>query len=224
MCKDYRLGETVVHALRNLSLTVEEGEFVVILGPSGCGKTTLLNMISTIDRPTSGHVFVDGEEVSSYSDKRSTWFRARKIGLVFQFYNLFPALTAKENVEIGLALVIRDPKVMRERALKYLELVGLGEHADKFPAQLSGGEQQRVAIARALAKEPCLLLADEPTGNLDAESGEMVWRLLRDLNERTGTTVIAVTHQVDVAGLADQAVYLRSGRVERIERGRRSLA
>ncbi len=213
VCKEYLLGETTVHAMRHLSLAIDEGEFVVVLGPSGCGKTTLLNMVSTLDRPTSGQVFVDGEEVSAYTDSERTRFRAKKVGLVFQFYNLFPALTARENVEIGLAPVIKDAAVMRQRAEEYLRLVGLGDQVDKFPAQMSGGEQQRVAIARALAKEPRLLLADEPTGNLDAESGEMVWQLLRELNERTGTTVIAVTHQTDVARLASRIVHLRSGQL-----------
>ncbi len=218
------MGETIVYALRDLSLKFDEGDFAVVLGPSGCGKTTLLNMISTLDHPTSGHVFVDGEEVSNYSDGERTWFRAQKIGLVFQFYNLFPVLTALENVEIGLALTPLTFSVVRERAQKCLALVGLVDHMGKYPAQLSGGEQQRVAIARALAKEPRLLLADELTGNLDAETSQKVWQLLQQLNKRIGTTIIAVTHQTEIATLADRAIFLKSGQVDRIQEGRTPLA
>lgn len=216
LCKVYYIGETTTRALDNISFPVEKGEFLIVLGPSGSGKTTLLNMISALDVPTSGSVFVDGEDISALPDKDRTTFRAQKIGLVFQFFNLFPALTARENVEIGLALTIKGREEIEKRARKYLEMVGLGEHMDKYPSQLSGGEQQRVAVARALAKEPKLLLADEPTGNLDYETGSTVWELLQKLNRETRTTVISVTHEASVAEIADRTIYLRSGRVERI--------
>ncbi|MCJ2563889.1 MAG: ABC transporter ATP-binding protein, partial [Candidatus Thermoplasmatota archaeon] len=169
--KDYPYGETLTRALNDVSFEIETGEFVVILGQSGSGKTTLLNMISALDVPTRGKVIVGGREVSSLPDRERTKFRAYEVGLVFQFFNLFPALTARENVEIGLATSIRDSEEVGRRAAKYLTMVGLKDHMDKYPSQLSGGEQQRVAVARALAKEPKILLADEPTGNLDAETG-----------------------------------------------------
>jgi putative ABC transport system ATP-binding protein len=211
--KEYKLGETIVHALRGVSLEIADGEFVAILGQSGSGKTTLLNMISALDVPTSGQVSVEGLVISSMGRDERTKFRRRKIGLVFQFYNLFPTLTALENVEIGIALDIKDKKTLRERALKYLELVGILDKADNYPSQMSGGEQQRVAIARGLAKEPPILVLDEPTGNLDAETSEVIWDLLKNINEVTGTTIISVTHQTSVANIVHRSIFLRSGNV-----------
>ncbi|MFQ6128064.1 MAG: ABC transporter ATP-binding protein [Thermoplasmata archaeon] len=215
LCKDYSYGETLTRALNDVSFQIRENEFVVILGQSGSGKTTLLNMISALDVPTKGKVFVAEKEVSSLPDKERTRFRAQEVGLVFQFFNLFPALTARENVEIGLATSIRDSKEVAGRAERYLTMVGLKDHVDKYPSQLSGGEQQRVAVARALAKEPKILLADEPTGNLDAETGEMVWNLLLDLNRKTGTTIISVTHLESASEIADRSIFLRSGRIQK---------
>jgi len=209
--KEYKMGETTVHALRGISLDVAEGEFVAILGQSGSGKTTLLNMISALDTPTSGEVSVQGSVISSMKRDERTRFRCSSIGLVFQFYNLFPTLTALENVEIGIAMKIKHKEEMRNRASKYLELVGILDKANSYPSQMSGGEQQRVAIARGLAKEPPILVLDEPTGNLDAETSEVIWELLHTLNKQTGTTVIAVTHQTSVSKLADRSVFLRSG-------------
>jgi putative ABC transport system ATP-binding protein len=211
--KEYKMGETTVHALRGISLDVADGEFVAILGQSGSGKTTLLNMISALDTPTSGEVSVQGSVISSMKRDERTRFRRSSIGLVFQFYNLFPTLTALENVEIGIAMKIKHKEEMRNRANKYLELVGILDKANSYPSQMSGGEQQRVAIARGLAKEPPILVLDEPTGNLDAETSEVIWELLHTLNKQTGTTVIAVTHQTSVSKLADRSVFLRSGRI-----------
>jgi putative ABC transport system ATP-binding protein len=217
--KEYRSGDRVLKAVNDMSLEIEKGKFVVILGPSGSGKTTLLNVISGLISPTKGRVFVGDKEITSMDDDTATRFRAESIGFVFQFFNLFPTLTALENVEIGLALKIKDPKELRERSLKYLSMVGLEGMESKFPDQLSGGEQQRVSVARALAMEPELLIADEPTGNLDAETGETIWKLLQDLNRKTGTTVLAVTHWDEASEFADLTIRIRSGRIERIDRG-----
>ena len=211
--KEYQMGETKVHALRGVSLDIANGEFVAILGQSGSGKTTLLNMISALDTPTSGEVSVQGSVISSMKRDDRTRFRRTSIGLVFQFYNLFPTLTALENVEIGIAMDMKDKEEMRERASKYLELVGILDKANSYPSQMSGGEQQRVAIARGLAKEPPILVLDEPTGNLDAETSDVIWKLLQTLNKKTGTTVITVTHQTSVSKLADRSVFLRSGQI-----------
>ena len=214
--KEYPAGDQTYKAVNEVSLHVDDGEFVLILGPSGSGKTTLLNLISALIRPSAGRIFVCGKEISALSDKESTLFRGQNIGLVFQFFNLFPALTAAENVEIGVALKVKDRGELRRRAVKYLDLVGLGGMENKFPSQLSGGEQQRVAVARALAMEPRILLADEPTGNLDAETGEGIWKLLNELNRNMGTTIIAVTHWTEAAERAHRVIRLRSGKVERI--------
>lgn len=216
--KEYRTGSKILKAVNELSLRIEEGDFIIILGPSGSGKTTLLNIISALIRPTSGKVFVGDDEITALSDTEATRFRAKNIGLVFQFFNLLPALTARENVEIGLALKVKDSSELRERADKYLRMVGLEGMEDKYPDQLSGGEQQRVSVARALAMEPRLLIADEPTGNLDAETGEEIWTLLKDLNNRTGTTVLAVTHWADASRHANKTVHIRSGKIEKITR------
>jgi len=215
--KEYQTGSRSVRVVDEVSLDIMDGEFIVILGPSGSGKTTLLNLISALTRPTSGRIWIGGHDVTALSDADSTRFRAEHIGLVFQFFNLFPALTALENVEIGVALTLKDPAEVEKRSLRYLEMVGLGEMADKFPSQLSGGEQQRVAVARALAMEPSILLADEPTGNLDSETGETMWTLLKDLNRKTGTTVIAVTHWDEASAIADRTIRIRSGRIESVK-------
>lgn len=219
LSKEYPYGETVTHALNDVSFAIEKGEFVVILGQSGSGKTTLLNMISALDVPSKGRVYIGGKEVSRLPDKERTKFRALDVGLVFQFFNLFPALTARENVEIGLATSIKDSKEVTRRAEKYLEMVGLKGHMEKYPSQLSGGEQQRVAVARALGKEPKILLADEPTGNLDAETGDVVWDLLLNLNRKTGTTIISVTHLESASAIADRSIFLRSGKIQKILTG-----
>lgn len=217
--KEYPAGDKTLKAVNAISMDVAKGEFVIMLGPSGSGKTTLLNIMSALLRPTSGKVFVGDREITALSDAEATKFRAERVGLVFQFFNLFPTLTATENVEIGVALKVKEPAVRRERALKYLRMVGLEGMEGKFPDQLSGGEQQRVAVARALAMEPEILLADEPTGNLDAETGEGIWDLLNKVNEETGTTIVAVTHWAEASERADRTVRLRSGKIESISSG-----
>lgn len=215
--KTYQMGEVRVHALCGLDLSVREGEFVVIVGPSGSGKTTTLNLIGGLDSPTSGELIVAGTDVAAYDDKTLTAYRRDQIGFIFQFFNLLPTLTASENVEFALELVERNRLKIRPRALALLEKVGLGERADHFPSQLSGGEQQRVAIARALAKDPLILLADEPTGNLDFRMGQKVLRVMQDLNQQEGRTVILVTHNTAIGQMGDRVVHLRDGQVAHVE-------
>jgi putative ABC transport system ATP-binding protein len=215
--KTYQMGEVQVHALRGLDLEVQEGEFVVVVGPSGSGKTTTLNLIGGLDSPTSGEVIVDGTDIAGYDEDRLTTYRREKIGFIFQFFNLLPILTAKENVEFALELVEKDGQRVSQRSLKLLEKVGLVERADHFPSQLSGGEQQRVAIARALAKDPPILLADEPTGNLDFRMGQKVLRVMQDLNRQEGRTVVLVTHNTAIGKMAGRVVHLRDGQIARIE-------
>ncbi len=214
--KDYPMGQVTVHALRELDLAVAAGEFVVLLGPSGCGKTTTLNIIGGLDRPTGGQVLVEGEDITRYSEEQLTAYRRHKVGFVFQFFNLIPTLTAAENVEFALALTDTRHD-LKPRAVELLDRVGLRERADHFPSQLSGGEQQRVAIARSLANDPALLLCDEPTGNLDADTGHQVLSVIRDLNRRQGATVILVTHNTAIAPMADRVIRLHNGAVERVE-------
>ncbi len=211
--KSYRMGEIDTLVLEDVSLQVQRGEWVVIFGVSGSGKTTLLNLIGALDRPDSGKVIVDGEEISRLSRWERTDFRRRKIGFIFQFYNLLPTLTAQENVETVLELIGIRGGVLQTRAKDYLSAVGLRGKEEKFPSQLSGGEQQRVAIARALAKEPSLVLADEPTGNLDERTGDQVIELMSELKRRTGTTFVIVTHNRKLGEIADRIVELHLGRV-----------
>jgi putative ABC transport system ATP-binding protein len=199
--------------LDRLSLTVQRGELVSIVGPSGCGKTTLLNLIGALDRPDAGAVRCCGIDLTTADRATLTAYRARSVGFVFQFYNLLPTLTAVENVEAGLTVAGIGRGEARERARLVLARVGLQEAATKFPAQLSGGEQQRVAIARALGKQPALVLADEPTGNLDQDTGAQVTALLRALNAETRTTIVVVTHNPAVGSAADRMVRLARGRV-----------
>lgn len=206
--RTYRMGTVRVEALRPTDLEIESGEFVVILGPSGSGKTTLINLIAGLDSPTSGRIRVGGEEISAFDAARLTEYRRRQIGVVFQFYNLIPTLTALENVELVAELLETpgDPAaVLRE--------VGLAERADHFPHELSGGEQQRVAIARALVKDPPILLGDEPTGNLDATTGKRILKLLRTIHEKRGKTVLLVTHNSSLARIATRIITLRDGEI-----------
>jgi len=214
--KTYPMGDLTVHALRGLELTVRRGEFIVLLGPSGSGKTTTLNILGGLDRPSGGRVVVDGEEIARFGERRLTGYRRSKVGFIFQFFNLIPTLTARENIEFALALTASGRPV-RDRARELLAAVSLQDRADHFPSQLSGGEQQRVAIARSLANHPPLLLADEPTGNLDVETGRQVLQAIRDLNRREGATVVLVTHNVSIAPMADRVVRLHDGSVARIE-------
>lgn len=215
--RTYQMGEVQVHALRSMDLKVRKGEFMVVVGPSGSGKTTALNLIGGLDSPTSGELIVAGTDIAAYDDNRLTAYRRDKIGFIFQFFNLLPTLTASENVEFALELVEKDGRKVRQQALSLLEKVGLGERADHFPSQLSGGEQQRVAIARALAKDPLILLADEPTGNLDFRMGQKVLRVIQNLNRQEGRTVILVTHNTAIGAIGDRVVHLHDGQVARVE-------
>jgi len=208
--KTYGEGVTAVHALEGVDLEVPRGQFTVILGPSGSGKTTLLNIVGAIDEGTSGTISVEGTDLGDLDDKSRVSYRRSTVGFVFQFFNLIPTLTAMENVELVAELTGDDAG---ERSRRALHEVGLGERFDHFPSQLSGGEQQRVAIARALAKQPPILLCDEPTGELDFETGRMILALLRRLNRENGQTVLLVTHNAAVGEMADRVVRLRSGKI-----------
>jgi putative ABC transport system ATP-binding protein len=214
--KTYPMGEVTVQALNGLDLSVERGEFIVLLGPSGSGKTTTLNLVGGLDRLSDGQLVVDGEEITGFNETRLAEYRRRKIGFIFQFFNLIPTLTAAENVEFALALTQRG-KALHQQALELLAQVGLQERADHFPSQLSGGEQQRVAIARALANHPPLLLCDEPTGNLDVDTGHQVLQALRTLNQNEGATVVLVTHNTSIAPMANRIVHLHNGTVDKVE-------
>jgi putative ABC transport system ATP-binding protein len=208
--REYHMGDELVRAVRGVSLRVNRGDYVAIVGPSGCGKSTLLNLIGGIDHPTVGSVTIDGMRIDQMSDAEATRFRLRHVGFVFQRFYLMPALTAIENVELPMAEA-RLPRNHRlRRARELLAYVGLGERCDHRPAQLSGGEQQRVAIARALANKPQLLVADEPTGELDAKTGTEMIELIAQVN-RDGTTIIVVTHDEDLARAARRVVHMRDG-------------
>ena len=208
--KIYGEGANAVHALRGVDLEVPSGEFTVLLGPSGSGKTTALNLTGAIDDVTAGSLVVNGTDLTSLGTDEQIAYRRSEVGFIFQFFNLIPTLTAAENVELVAELTGHDGG---DRAREVLELVGLADRANHFPAQLSGGEQQRVAIARALAKEPPILLCDEPTGELDFETGRMILGLLRDLNRRNNQTVLLVTHNAAIGEMADRVLRLRSGAV-----------
>lgn len=206
--KTYQMGEVEVHAANGMTFSFEEGEFVVIVGPSGAGKTTLLNMLGGMDDVTSGEIVLDGEHVSSYNRKQLTGYRRHDIGFVFQFYNLIQNLTAKENVE--LATQICNDTMPADDALL---AVGLLHRAHNFPSQLSGGEQQRVSIARALAKNPKLLLCDEPTGALDYNTGKAILKLLQDTSRNNNKTVVVVTHNLALCDIADRVIKVREGKI-----------
>ena len=212
LAKVYRMGEVEVHALRDVNLVLEEGEFVVLLGPSGSGKSTLLNILGGLDVPTSGHVFYRDMELTRADENALTAYRRRHVGFVFQFYNLIPSLTAAENV--ALVTEISEAPMTPEAALR---LVNLGPRATHFPAQLSGGEQQRVAIARAVAKQPAVLLCDEPTGALDIATGIVVLEALSQVNAELGTTTVVITHNAAIAQMADRVVRLADGRITAVE-------
>lgn len=210
--KSYTMGDVTIYANNGVNFKVNKGEFTVIVGASGAGKTTILNMLGGMDTPTSGTILVDGHNIATYDDKQLTDYRRDDIGFVFQFYNLVQNLTTLENVELA-SQISKDPL----NSVDILERVGLGERKDNFPAQLSGGEQQRVAIARAIAKNPKLLLCDEPTGALDYQTGKSILGLLRSMCDNYGMTVIVITHNSALAPMADQVIHLKNGKVERQE-------
>ena len=210
--KEYKMGEVTIKALNNTNFEIEKGELVVIVGPSGAGKTTTLNILGGMDKATSGEVIVDGKEITKLNDKKLIEYRRNDIGFVFQFYNLVQNLTAKENVELATQ-ICSDALDVNE----ILEKVGLADRKDNFPAQLSGGEQQRVAIARAIAKNPKLLLCDEPTGALDYKTGKSILKLLQEMARKEKMTVAIITHNGAIAPMADKVIHFKNGTAEKIE-------
>ena len=214
LARRFKMGNAFVDALRGVDLSVERGEFVALVGPSGSGKSTVLNLIGGLDRPTGGEVWIDGVELGATDERTLTRHRREHVGFVFQTFNLLPRLTAVENVALPLMFSGVPRRERLDRARTLLESVGLGQRLTHRPGQLSGGEQQRVAIARALVGHPALLLADEPTGNLDTTTGAEIMALLKDLNQETELTLLVVTHDPEVASFADRVVTLRDGRVE----------
>jgi len=209
--KEYKSGDHILKAMDNVNFTIDEGEFVVILGPSGAGKSTLLNLLGGLDSVTAGQIIINGNHVESFNDNQLTEYRARNVGFIFQFYNLIPNLTAIENVEL-----MKDIVDVNIDGLSVLDSVGLKDHANQFPAQLSGGEQQRVSIARAVAKQPTMLLCDEPTGALDSKTGVLILNLLQDMSNSKNTTVIIVTHNAILAEAADKVIRIKNGQIESI--------
>ena len=211
--KVYQMDEVEVHALRGINLSIHEGEFVSIMGPSGSGKSTMLHIIGCLDTPSSGKVFLGGEDVSQLGSSKLARIRGREIGFVFQFFNLYPTLNTIENVELPMMILDVDKTVRRKKAKELLESVGMGDRIHHLPSQLSGGQRQRMAIARALANDPSVLLADEPTGNLDSKSGEEILSIFKKLNEE-GRTVVVVTHNQSIAKSAEKIVKMKDGLVE----------
>lgn len=216
--KTYNLNNNIINASNDLNFTIDEGELTIIVGPSGSGKTTLLNLLGGMDRVTKGQIFVDDKDISSYNEKELTNFRRYYIGFVFQFYNLIPNLTAKDNVELSNELV--KDSLSSEEALK---LTGLEDRMDNFPSQLSGGEQQRVAIARAIAKKPKLLLCDEPTGALDYVTGKKVLKVLGDIAHKNKQTVIIITHNSALTAMGDHVLHIKNGSIEKDVRNEHPL-
>ena len=212
VCKEYKMGEITIKALDNTNFEIEKGELVVIVGPSGAGKTTTLNILGGMDKATSGKVIVDGKEITKLNNKQLIEYRRNDIGFVFQFYNLVQNLTAKENVELATQ-ICKDALDVND----ILEKVGLADRKDNFPAQLSGGEQQRVAIARAIAKNPKLLLCDEPTGALDYKTGKSILKLLQEMARKEKMTVAIITHNGAIAPMADKVIHFKNGTAEKIE-------
>ena len=211
--KIYQMGEVQIRAVDGIDFSIDKGEFVVVVGPSGAGKTTVLNILGGMDKASGGEVLVDGKDIAGYSQKQLTGYRRNDIGFVFQFYNLVPNLTALENVELALQ-ISRNPL----DAKTVMQEVGLGDRLNNFPAQLSGGEQQRVSIARALAKNPKLLLCDEPTGALDYQTGKAILKLLQDMCRERGMTVIVITHNSALTPMADRVIRIKNGKVSKMHR------
>ncbi len=223
MSKSYQMGDVTVHALKDVTLTIEPNQVTVILGPSGCGKTTLLNQIGGIDSPTNGKIYVNGTQIQSMNQGQLTKYRQDNIGFVFQFFNLIPNLTASENIEFVLEYVMNMPsKEVHSRSQELLDQVGLGDRGGHFPFQMSGGEQQRVSIARALSKNPNILLADEPTGELDYHTGKKILKLLTSF-AREGRAVLIVTHNKELAKIAHKVLYLRDGKIANVEKNAKPM-
>ncbi|WP_457558635.1 ABC transporter ATP-binding protein [Candidatus Harpocratesius sp.] len=216
--REFEFGNTKIHALDGIDLEVKEGEFIVILGPSGAGKTTLLNMIGGIDHPTSGSIEIDGELIHEFSNKQLNDYRKEKVGWVFQFFNIVDSLRAWENVGLALEFKgLKDYKEIKVQSYDILEKVGLKGKEMRFPSQLSGGEQQRVAIARALVKKPKLIVADEPTGNLDYITGQTIAELMQKLNRQEGITFIVVSHDISITKFAERIYHLRMGKIDKVQ-------
>ncbi len=221
LVKVYDAGEVQVQALRGVNLDVPKGEMLAVMGPSGCGKTTLLNCLSGIDEPTSGRIVIEGTDLAEMNDNRKTEYRARRMGFIFQFYNLLPVLSAVENVELPLLVSGTRPADARQRAEAVLDRVGLGPWATHRPAQLSGGQRQRVTIARALVNDPAIVWADEPTGDLDSHTADEIMALMQELNREQQQTFVIVTHDPGIAARCHRTVHMRDGEIEREERNGR---
>lgn len=218
LTKVYKMGEVEVPALRGVDLDIRRGEYLSIMGPSGSGKSTLFNMIGGLDKPTSGSCFIDEVDLAQLTAFELAWLRCRKIGYIFQTFNLIPVMTALENVTLPMIFAGMSSDEMLERGRMLLELVGLGDRLNHKPFELSGGQQQRVAVARALANSPSIILADEPTGNLDLVTGKEIIALLKELNVGSGVTIISATHDLKMIDVSDRVVHIRDGQIERIER------
>ena len=215
--KKYGTGEDAVFALRGMSFSIENGEFIAIIGPSGCGKTTLLNILGALDRPTSGKVYIDGVDISKLGNKELALVRSRKLGFVFQDFNLLSRMSVVENVELPLFIAEADPAFSRKRAVSLLSRLGIAQKANKNVNNISGGERQRVAVARALANDPKIVLADEPTGNLDTKNTDLMMTLLKQLNEEFGKTLVIITHNPEVASHAQRVISIRDGSIVEIK-------
>jgi len=216
--KVYKMGKVEVEALKGISLEIAAGEYISIMGPSGSGKTTLFNMIGGLDKPTSGKVYIDEVDVAQLDAYELAWLRCRKIGYIFQTFNLIPVMTALENVTLPMVFAGLSSDEARDKGVELLKRVGLGDRIMHKPFELSGGQQQRVAVARAMANDPAIILADEPTGNLDLSTGTEIIRLLRQMNQESGVTIISATHDMKMLDVSDRVVWIRDGQVSRIEK------
>ncbi len=215
--KSFKLGASEVRALKGVDLSVRSGHYLSIMGPSGSGKSTLFNMIGGLDKPTSGQVFIDEVDIAQLDAYELAWLRCRKIGYIFQTFNLIPVMTALENVTLPMTFAGMSSEAATEKGIHLLDIVGLGERFRHKPSELSGGQQQRVAVARAMANDPAIILADEPTGNLDLSTGEEIITLLKRLSEEHGVTIISATHDLKMLNVSDQVVWIRDGRIDKIE-------
>jgi len=216
--REYNVGDTTVHALRGVDIDIKRGEYISIMGPSGSGKSTLFNMVGGLDKPTNGTVFIDEVDISQLDAFELAWMRCRKIGYIFQSYNLIPVMTALENITLPMIFAGADLDEQMEKGRKLLEAVGIAHRMHNKPSQLSGGQQQRVAIARSLANDPAIILADEPTGNLDQKTGHEIIELLKRLNKESGVTIITATHDDKMLNVSDRIVWISDGKIARIKR------